>query len=178
MRIAISAGHGKGDPGAVNETLGLQEHAEAVKICREFERQLQEVGIDVLVIPYGVFSLKEKIAEVNAAHAESQIAQAIEVHFNSNPGPPAYGTEVLFQSVKNRDIAKEISRELATAIGTTDRGAKQRMNLGWLKQTKPPALIVEVLFINNNDEASKVKGLDFAERAAAGITRGLTGTTV
>src|SRR5687767_10372591 len=100
MRIAISAGHGGKDPGAVNERLGLQEHAEAVKICDALARKLQEQSVAVFVIAYGRFTLKEKITEVNESHAQFPISQAIEVHFNSNAGAAAHGTEVLYQSSK------------------------------------------------------------------------------
>lgn len=173
MRIAISAGHGKGDPGAVNKTLGLEEHREARRICEELEQELQLRGFNVFVVEYNSFSLKEKIAEVNRAHAESPIGHALEIHFNSNAGEPAHGTEVLHLSVKNKDLAEHMSNKIALAIGTVSRGAKQRMNLGWLKQTKPPALIVEVLFINNDSEALKVNQPDFAKNVAVAIAESL-----
>lgn len=173
MRIGISAGHGKGDPGAVNPRLNLVEHEAAVAACVALEARLKAAGISYFVVPYSKYSLGEKIAVLNAEHLKRPITQAIEVHFNSNAGTPGAGTEVLHHSVKNGPLAARMSAAISRRLGLLDRGAKKRDGLGWLTKTKPPALIVEVLFINNDTEADLIKTPGFAGRVAAGIVEAL-----
>lgn len=173
MRIAISAGHGKGDPGAVNPRLNLVEHEAAVAVCLALESRMTAHGIPFFVVPYNKYTLGEKIAIVNAEHMKRAFDQAIEVHFNSNAGTPGAGTEVLHYSVKNGPLAARMSTAIARRIGTVDRGAKKRDGLGWLNKTLPPALIVEVLFLNNDREAVMIKHSGFASKVAAGIMEGL-----
>ena len=86
---------------------------------------------------------------MNEIHGTSRFDWAIEIHFNSALNPKAKGTEVLYYSTKNAGVATRMSRAIASSLGTRDRGSKNRNNLGWLRKTDPPALIVEVLFINN-----------------------------
>lgn len=173
MRFAISAGHGKGDSGAINATYGLQEHDAAVVVCRVLVTRLLALGHQVFVVEYGKYTLGEKIRLVNAEHLKRPFAFALEIHMNSNAGTPGSGTEVLHYSVKNALVAARMSAGIAKRLGTKDRGAKKRDGLGWLTKTLPPSLIPEILFINRDSEAVLIRSSGFAHRVADGIIEGL-----
>jgi N-acetylmuramoyl-L-alanine amidase len=150
MRIALSIGHGLRDPGAVNGL--LFEHLEAYKIGWFLRDALEARGHAVELISCFQI-LGAKIRAVNALHEARPLDLALEVHFNSAADPRANGTEVLFLSAKNEALAARVSKQLSITLGTRNRGAVKRDNLGWLKQTAPPALIVEVLFISSSLDA-------------------------
>ena len=172
MRICISAGHGLRDPGALNDSLKLREHVEAYGIVWELRDTLKAAGHQVEFISC-FQTLGNKIANVNQLHLNKRFDWAIEVHFNSARSNQANGTEVLFLSEKNKAAARKMSAAIASALGTRDRGAKKRTNLGWLKKTKPPALIVEVLFLNNANEAKKINHRKFGQKTSEAILAGL-----
>lgn len=172
MRIALSAGHGLRDPGAVNTERGLCEHLESYKIVWFLRDVLERQGHQVEFVSC-FQSLASKIREVNELHAVQPVDLALEIHFNSADDLTANGTEVLYLSAKNKERAASISASVSKSLGTKDRGAVRRGNLGWLNKTTPPALIVEVLFIQA-DEAGKILAPDFHGRVAGAIARGIT----
>lgn len=173
MRIAVSAGHGNRDPGAVNVERHVYEHLESYKIAWLLRDVLERQGHEVHFV--SCFQpLADKIQTVNALHAVQPFDLALEIHFNSAEDLSANGTEVLYLSAKNKERAARISASVSKALGTKDRGAVQRRNLGWLKQTVPPALIIEVLFIQHDAEAGKILAPDFHGRVAGAIARGIT----
>jgi N-acetylmuramoyl-L-alanine amidase len=169
MRIALSIGHGLNDPGAIS---GLYiEHVEAYKIAWLLRDALKEKKHTVDLISC-FQELPAKIREINEAHQVKPFDLAVEIHFNSAADPKANGTEVLYYSPKNESLAAKISKALAGAIGTRDRGAVKRDNLGFLKQTNCPALIVEVLFISNPRECAAID-ITFSRRVAEAIASAL-----
>ncbi len=176
MRLALSAGHGlnrrgRPDPGAVNEELELTEHAVALELTDALSSRLAGSGLDIVAVD-APQTLSRKIAAVNAAHTQESIDLAVEIHLNSFRDPEAHGTEVLYYSRSHREKAATVSRHLSEALNTFDRGAKRRTDLGWLKRTKCPALLVEVLFLSNL-EAARIHTNNFHETAAAAIAGGI-----
>lgn len=174
MRFCVSAGHGLRDPGAVNVERHLIEHVHAYHITWLLRDQLERLGHQVEFI--SCFQpLADKIQTVNALHAVQPFDLALEVHFNSAEDLTANGTEVLYLSAKNKELAARISASVSKSLGTKDRGAVRRGNLGWLRQTVPPALIIETLFIQGF-EAGKILAPDFHGRVAGAIARVFTGS--
>lgn len=169
MRIAVSVGHGLNDPGAINGD--RYEHTSAYSIAWRLREALTANGHTVH--PISCFqTLDGKIREINEAHAVKPFDLAIELHFNSSADPKANGTEVLYYSAKNEALAAKVSDGLARALGLRNRGAVKRDNLGFLKQTAPPALIVEVLFISSPVDTS-VMDVTFSRRAGEAIAAAL-----
>lgn len=171
MRVAISAGHGQRDPGAVNEATGLIEHTNAYCISWLLRDELERRKHAVEFISC-FQTLSGKIREINEAHAVKPFDLCLEIHFNSHADPKANGTEVLYFSPKNEPLAARLSSGLSKALGTRNRGAIKRDNLRFLKQTNPPAVIVEVLFISSPVDTS-VMDVTFHRRVAEAIAGNL-----
>lgn len=170
MNIIVSAGHGDRDPGAVAGN--IVEHLRAYPIAWLLRSSLESKGHTVEFISC-FQSLAGKIKTVNELHTVKPVDLAIEIHFNSHKDESAHGTEVLFYSPKLESAAKIISSSIAAALGTTNRGAKRRLDLGWLKRTQPPALIVEVCFISNLADAARMNTSTFHSLVADAIAGAL-----
>lgn len=169
MRIAVSVGHGLSDPGAVNGD--LCEHLIVYGIVWRLREALAAKGHDAE--PISCFqTLSSKIREINEAHAVKPFELAIEIHLNSAADPKSNGTECLYFSPKNEPLATQLSGVLSKALGTRSRGAIKRDNLGFLKQTNPPALIIEVLFISSPVDTS-LMDVTFPRRVAEAIASNL-----
>ena len=55
------------------------------------------------------------------------------------------------------------------ALGTTNRGIKERPDLIVLNQTTVPAILIETCFISNPDDAAKVKSEENINKLANNI---------
>lgn len=172
MRVIVIPGHGKNteggfDPGAIGVT-GVGEHTEATRIVAKMQHHLTLAGHDCMVV-HRMLSLPEKVELANGWNPDL----GIEVHFNSHSTPQAHGTEVLHYGESTRAQAAAMSRLIAKAIDTTDRGAKERPDLFWLRKTAFPALLVETLFLSNPQEERKTANPEFPSAVAAAIVSAL-----
>lgn len=70
------------------------------------------------------------------------------VHFNAaSVTDLPRGVEVLYYDAK--DLAAKVSAAIAKASGLKDRGAKQRTELYFLKNTNKPAILLEICFVDS-----------------------------
>ena len=149
-KVIIDAGHGGQEPGAVYE--GRQEREDALQLAFDVGNALERRGIsvsytrvsDVYDSPY------EKAAMANASDADIFLS----IHRNAMPAPGiASGVENLVyeDSGTAGALGRNIGEALAEA-GWTDLGVKERPGLVVLRNTKIPAVLVEVGFINNEKD--------------------------
>ena len=96
----------------------------------------------------------------------------VSIHFNaySHVDKPM-GTEVCYYS--NSSLAAAISKEISTAGGFIDRGAKQRTGLYFLKHTNKPAILIEVCFVDSVADVNLYKA-NF-EKICQAIAKSLIG---
>jgi N-acetylmuramoyl-L-alanine amidase len=103
----------------------------------------------------------KKICE--KCNSESKVDLNISIHFNSGAGDmkgngKTTGSEVLLtanQSDKG-DVATRVCHQLEK-LGFQNRGVKVVNNLYFLNQTKAPAILVEVCFVDDADDAKLYK---------------------
>ena len=149
-KVIIDAGHGGQEPGAVYE--GRQEKEDALQLAFDVGNALERRGIsvsytrvsDVYDSPY------EKAAMANASDADIFLS----IHRNAMPVPgTASGVENLVyeDSGTAGALGRNIGEALAEA-GWTYLGVKERPGLVVLRNTKIPAVLVEVGFINNEKD--------------------------
>ncbi len=187
MKGCIYIGHGKSanggyDPGAVNERLQLHEF----KLCREIGKYahaaLKEYdGLTVdLVNEDGNLNLNERINHANKGGYD----WIVEIHLNSFSSQTANGTEAYYYkgTESGRKIADNVCRELSEALGIVQRsngvkgddgGDKVTDYFGIVVRTKPAAVLVETLFISNDNEVKKIIDAAGQRKAGEAIARGI-----
>jgi len=150
----ISVGHYPRRPGAVNTKYGLIEHHEARKIVDAFFTEIITPQTICSYIPVSSLPLNEKVRFINAEANDSSMA--IEIHFNAWEPNKAQGIETLYfpGSEKGKNLAGCLQKALLGFLPFADRGLKPGDNLHLLKATTIPTVIVEALFIDNDQEAS------------------------
>ena len=81
---------------------------------------------------------------------------------------------VLFKTVEGagEQLAQCIQSQIVDSIGTVDRGVKYMPKLLVLKYTDMPAVLVEMAFIDNDEDAALLteKTDEFARAIARGVT--------
>lgn len=146
--IVLDAGHGGSNPGATYN--GRQEKDDALALVLEIGEILEANGVDVYYTrttdiyesPY------QKAMEGNASGADYFVS----VHRNSSPYPNQYtGVETLVYSPYGEAarLANNINMQLEE-VGYVNQGVNERPNLVVLNQTRMPAVLVEVGFINTD----------------------------
>ena len=146
--VAIDAGHGGGNPGAVYN--GRQEKDDVLALALAVGNILEQNGVQVYYTrTTDVYeSPSQKAMEGNAVNADYFVS----LHRNSSPYPNQYtGVETL---VYNRygeaaRLAYNINSRLVD-IGFENQGINERQNLVVLNRTQMPAVLVEVGFINTD----------------------------
>ena len=149
-RIALDAGHGGSDPGAVYK--GRQEKDDTLDLTLAVGDILKKNGIDV----YYTRTTDEyetpfkKATDANNSGADLFVS----IHRNSSENPNQNsGVETLVYSDTGlkAEVARNINNQLENA-GFKNLGVDERKNLVVLKRTKMPAVLVEAGFINNDKD--------------------------
>ena len=169
MKIFLNPGHapdGNPDPGACG--CGLRECDVAKSVADLVEHYLVNAGVEVV----GNMQDDSLYSIVDAAN-NSDADIFVSIHCNAFNGE-AHGTEVEVYpgSIRGKQLGEYIQRQIVDALGTTDRGLKDRSGLYVLKHTDMPAVLVELAFIDNEDDAALLRDNqdDFARAIARGVT--------
>ena len=184
MKIYLDPGHGGVDPGAIGHDPSEAREADIVwavslVLAAELERQEADVtfsrafGRTDQRIP-----LAGRAAQANAIPADLFLS----IHCNSFTSASAHGVEVLhFGSQSGSQLAESIrlAMENEGLIGPgalfRDRGLKPRPGLAVLRLTSMPAALVELPFLSNPSNLTKLLEAKTQIRFARAIADGALG---
>lgn len=160
MKIGIYVGHGKStsgkyDSGAINKTLNLHEFNLTKGISQGIHQTLLKYDCDCSLINYnGDMDLPQRINHANINH----IDYVFEIHLNSHSNKTISGTEVFYYigDEKGRKISSAICDAMSKNHQLKNRGAKGSSYYGIVRETRGTAMLIETLFISNDNEVKKV----------------------
>ena len=165
-KVFIDPGHGGTDPGASGN--GLYEKEVVLSISKKVRNILISKGFEVELSRSKdqYVSLSDRAAQANAWDADLFVS----IHCNSATSSSANGTECYTYPTANtstKSLSKNIASALASKLGLTNRGHKEA-NFAVLRLSNMPAILIETAFINNANDASKLKTRenDFASAIA------------
>lgn len=182
MKVFINPGHDqKYDSGAVNPNTGLRECDVAAEVGALVVDYLEAAGCECQIMQ------SDNLAPTPAGRSEYADRQGptvtetandwgadifVSIHCNA-ANTTAQGTEVeCYGSGTGEQLAQCIQSQIVDSIGTTDRGVKYMPQLLVLKYTDMPAVLVEMAFIDNGEDAELLAGKqdEFARAIARGVT--------
>ena len=165
-KVFIDPGHGGTDPGASGN--GLYEKEVVLSISKKVRNILISKGFEVELSRSKdqYVSLSDRAAQANAWDADLFVS----IHCNSATSSSANGTECYTYPTANtstKSLSKNMASALASKLGLTNRGHKEA-NFAVLRLSNMPAFLIETAFINNANDASKLKTRenDFASAIA------------
>lgn len=185
MKIIIDPGHaGRSiDPGAVNNTSGLQEADVVLMISKLLENQLTEFGYEVKLTRNDWEEEETDELSYRTALANSWGADIfISLHCNSAVNESAKGYEIWTSpgDTLGDRLATCIYGEIAEAFpdrrGRTDYSdgdPDKESGFYVLLHTEAPACLIEIAFISNAEEASPLADVAWQESYARAIARGV-----
>lgn len=166
-RVFIGIGHGGSDPGAVAN--GIKEKDANLVIALACRDELVRHGVEVKTsrTKDEADPLEQRIKECNAYNPNL----ALDIHNNAGGGD---GAEVYHYSGggTSKTLANNILAE-AVKAGQNSRGAKVKLGsdgrdyFGFIRQTNPPAVIVECAFLDNKKDVQIIDTI--AEQKAMGV---------
>lgn len=169
MRVFINPGHapnGIPDPGAINPTTGARECDIALTAGNMLARYLTDAGCTVEVLQH------DDLATICKSSNEFNADVFVSLHCNACVDHMARGTEVWYKTFNGQRLASDIQSQIIRSINTVDRGTKQTDRLWVLNGTDAVAVLVEMAFIDNDDDLEMLNdNLDTIVRA---IARGIT----
>lgn len=170
--VAVDPGHGPSDPGV--EAGGVVEAEVAARVAAELAAELERRGARPLLLRTTDEDpdVSDRARRANAGDA----VVCVSIHLGRGRLVRAgsiccyYGTPDT-HSPMGRRLAEEIARGL-TAMGLVDGGVHP-LAVAILRETRMPAVQVELAVPGNPDEASSVAAPSFAVRSAAAIADGI-----
>lgn len=184
MKIAIDAGHGRFTAGKrclksldENQT---REWTLNSRIASRVAEHLERCGAEVLRTddPSGQLDvpLSRRTMKANSWGADWFVS----IHHNSGAGGTAAGGPMVFvynraHSTKSDELQRAVYDGLVAATGKFGNRAEplSAANFAVLRETKMPAVLVEVGFMDSTHDTPLILNADFAAKAARGIARGI-----
>ncbi|CEN81855.1 sporulation-specific N-acetylmuramoyl-L-alanine amidase CwlC [[Clostridium] sordellii] len=153
MKWYLDFGHGGKDPGALGSN-NTKESNTVLKIGMLVKSKLEKQSEKVITTRESdsFYSLEYR---TNKANKES-CDYFISIHMNSSTNKTAKGSEtwVYDSNSKVYNLAKNLSSNLSTNLNTPNRGVKESKKFSVLKNSKMPALLIEIDFISNPEVES------------------------
>jgi N-acetylmuramoyl-L-alanine amidase len=172
--VAVDAGHGGSDPGAVSST-GLIESVLNRRIADEVSKLLNGLGANV-ILTYDA-EKKTPLRKRLETAIKAQAILLLSFHLNSSSNPEAAGCEVLFGGKtealekESKKLAEILTREISSALGVKCRGVRKRKDLYLLRASSFPAVIIEPLFMSNLEEERLLLDENTFKRIATAVIR-------
>ena len=164
MKIFIDAGHGGSNPGAVGPN-GLKESDQYLSDRIQTGSWLSSRNYEVKYSRTSNINigLRERATLANQWGADYFIS----IHCNSNINPIYKGTSTYYYRPNTvaSNLALTVNNSLVSMIQTPDLGTFQA-NFAVLRYTIMPAILVELAFISNPQEAALLATSSFRENCA------------
>jgi len=169
MLVALNAGHGGKDPGAVGKG-GLKESQVNLAVARHAYALLKRTKHKAfLVRDSDVFiPVAQRADMANARGADLFVS----IHCNANEDRRANGTDTFYYHVNSKKPAQIMLEALVQGLGLRDRGVKQSSYVV-LRRTKMPAVLAELAFISNVNEEKLLADPVFQHKAGEAIVEGV-----
>jgi len=185
-KICLDPGHAGGniDPGAVNGKTGLQEATINLVIANQVKKYLVAAGYQVLMT-----RTKEEQVETDSLRYRCELANnwgadlVVSLHCNAAASEQANGTEI-YTTVGETDgdrlatcIINQVTAsfsDLQLRADWDDGDPDKEQNFYILRYTDAPAVLLEMAFISNPEEAAKLADSAWQRDMARAVARGIS----
>ncbi|MDQ7839876.1 MAG: N-acetylmuramoyl-L-alanine amidase family protein [bacterium] len=165
--VAIDAGHGGRDPGAIGPT-GLYEKEVVLDIAQRVRELLVRGGVRV-IMTRETDTFVELADRSRLARAQGATA-FVSIHANASTRPAANGSETYYLTPQSLVLAQMMQEELGRVSGLVNRGVRTA-NFQVLRENDVPAVLVEVAYLSNVDEEARLRAAAFRQRLAEAVAR-------
>ncbi|MEN9224841.1 MAG: N-acetylmuramoyl-L-alanine amidase [Thermostichus sp. HHBFW_bins_43] len=169
--IAIDAGHGGRDPGAIGVD-GIQEKHITLSISKQVQQLLQERG-------YGVVMTRTDDREILLQPrvdiaVEANATLLVSIHANALDRSAIHGIETYYLRPDSAELATTLHRSLVRATGAADRGVR-RARFFMVRETPTgmPSVLLELGYLTNPTEGRKLATAEYQAILSRAIVDGI-----
>ena len=189
LLVVLDPGHGGRDPGTCTPDESLQEKDVTLDIALRSQRLLLQEGISVMLTRTEDVALEESVNADLAARSrlanDADASLFVSVHVNSLDlrergaasvfGLESYyrGKESPFAALDDLWLATRIGENAAQRSGNKLLGVHKR-SLAVLRETHMPAVLLEVGYLSNEDDAARLVSDAYRQQIAEGIVQGIS----
>lgn len=178
--VCIDPGHGIGKDTGATGIGGLQEDDVTLSVGLKVGKILEDRGVEVVYtrtedqrsVPMSVTESLQKRCDIsNNANAKYFVS----IHCNSFEVDSANGTETLRNESNSESerLATAIQKNIISGVGTYNRGLKDGNWLYVVKNTNSPAVLTELGFLTNPNDAEKLVSDSYRQKYAEAIANGI-----
>ncbi len=185
--IAIDPGHGGADGGAVSRDGQVVEKTVTLPISLYLRDFLQQSGAFVvmtreedkdLASPDEYRLRKRKSEDIRSRVKfvnENAPDFLISIHLNAFPSPKWSGAQTFYYPAfkESGEMAYLIQDEIKRVLGNTTRLPKKTDDVYLIREVECPAVLVEVGFLSNSEEARKLQTTEYQKAMANAIYQGI-----
>ncbi len=166
--IIVDPGHGGHDFGG-RSLFGRNEKDLALDTAQRLKTNLERRGFHVIITRKSDYfiTLQQRVDVANATAG----CIFVSIHYNWDRGSSGHGIETYYYLPRAARLAANVEREVA-AVGTRDRGVKQR-GFYVLRKNRRPAILVECGFVSNPSDNAMAQSPGGRQRLAEAIARGI-----
>ncbi len=164
--IVIDAGHGGHDRGGMPGQR-IPEKEYALDVAKRLDSALRSAGLRTVMTRRGDYF----VPLADRCNISNACARAVfvSVHFNGAPNYDASGIEVYYYSGRDSAVlAERIFRKLVSSTGSPGRFVRARP-LFVLRHSRHPAVLCELGFLTNRDEARRISTAEYRQRLANAV---------
>ena len=179
VKIFIDQGHNPEGVNAGAEGNGIREQditypvgiylRDLLNADGRFEARTSRNSPDEVLGTSNAPSLAARVNTANAWPAD----YCISIHCNANANPAVNGSEVYVYRADSvaGQLARFVLDAIVARVGTKDNGVRENPSLYVLRRTRMPAILVELAYVSNYEDAQKLLNDQYA--FAVGIYNGL-----
>lgn len=170
MKIAIDAGHGGSNSGAIGVKTRTPEKDYNLKIAKYLKRELERKGAEV-------FMTREEDLDLSMAERTLLLREAapdllISIHHNASSNPEAKGTSTYYRYLGFKPLSVAILDRLLD-LGLNNFGNIGSFNFSLNGPTEYPNCLVEVAFMSNGADEKRIVEPGFQREVAKKIRLGV-----
>ena len=184
LTIAVDAGHGGYDGGAVGRVSGVPEKGMNLDVAQRVEKLLTAQGADVVMTRTGDYALcdenppiRKKLQDMQRRAEIIRINEAdmvLSIHMNEYAGRRESGPQVFYREgcPAGRLLAGAIQEAMIEGL----KPAQARTALGgdyYILTMGVPSVLVECGFLSNREEEAKLMREDYRQEVARSIAQGV-----
>lgn len=176
--IAIDAGHGGSDPGAIGFN-GTTEKEINLILAKKLQALLEEKGAVVIMTrtdDTAYSEVKKEDLDHRAKIVTKKNAELfISIQCNAVPGSSYHGAQVFYypESEEGKLLAESIQDSLVKKLKNTDREALTLSSAYIMYVLDIPAIIVETGFLSNPEEEALLNDKNYQEKVVAAVYGGI-----
>jgi N-acetylmuramoyl-L-alanine amidase len=157
--IALDAGHGGDEIGAVNTTYTLLEKDANLEVVKVLQAKLETAGATVVLTREGDETIATRRERVNIAKAKCEALGKecdvlVSVHHNGSSNPDTDGTLVIYNEKQDKPLAQALLNSLVSKLGTQNLGLENG-GYGITVYGHLISALTEGYFLTNNLEAEQ-----------------------